>query len=191
MIRRTFLALAIVGLAAAASRGPFSTAEDTITLATTSSTDNSGLLAHIHPDFEKKTGIRVKVVAKGTGASLQLARDGNADVILVRLIDAVIEAAGSGQLARYDELVAARNAWDGSGLELQGHRALWNHDFVLQRTDQYYVSTKMNSVRSSGNETGNNNNLKHYHMGDGTTLLLFQLRIGSASVRRSAVVPGS
>jgi tungstate transport system substrate-binding protein len=52
-------------------------------LATTTSTDNSGLLAHIHPDFEKKTGLRVKVVAKGTGASLQLARDGNADVILV------------------------------------------------------------------------------------------------------------
>ena len=58
-------------------------ADDTLTLATTTSTENSGLLAHIHPDFEKKTGIRVKVVAKGTGASLQLARDGNADVILV------------------------------------------------------------------------------------------------------------
>lgn len=60
------------------------TAEETVlTLATTTSTENSGLLAHIHPHFEKKTGIRVKVIAKGTGASLQLARDGNADVILV------------------------------------------------------------------------------------------------------------
>jgi len=58
-------------------------ADDTLTLATTTSTENSGLLAYIHPDFEKKTGIRIKVVAKGTGASLQLARDGNADVILV------------------------------------------------------------------------------------------------------------
>ncbi len=58
-------------------------ADDTLTLATTTSTENSGLLAHIHPDFERKTGIRVKVVAKGTGASLQLARDGHADVVLV------------------------------------------------------------------------------------------------------------
>ncbi len=54
-----------------------------LTLATTTSTENSGLLAHIHPDFERKTGMRVKVVAKGTGASLQLGRDGNADVVLV------------------------------------------------------------------------------------------------------------
>ncbi|HUT13843.1 MAG TPA: substrate-binding domain-containing protein [Thermoguttaceae bacterium] len=58
-------------------------APDVLTLATTTSTDNSGLLAQIHPDFEKRTGIKVKVVAKGTGASLQLARDGNADVVLV------------------------------------------------------------------------------------------------------------
>ena len=54
-----------------------------LTLATTTSTENSGLLAHLHPDFERKTGMRVKVVAKGTGASLQLGRDGNADVVLV------------------------------------------------------------------------------------------------------------
>jgi tungstate transport system substrate-binding protein len=54
-----------------------------LTLATTTSTENSGLLAYIHPDFERKTGMRVKVVAKGTGASLQLGRDGNADVVLV------------------------------------------------------------------------------------------------------------
>jgi len=54
-----------------------------LTLATTTSTENSGLLAHVHPGFEKQTGIQVKVIAKGTGASLQLARDGNADVILV------------------------------------------------------------------------------------------------------------
>ncbi len=56
---------------------------DVLTLATTTSTENSGLLAHLHPDFEQRTGTRVKVVAKGTGASLQLAREGNADVVLV------------------------------------------------------------------------------------------------------------
>ena len=70
-------------LAAGFGPGGARAAEETLTLATTTSTENSGLLAHIHPDFERKTGIVVKVVAKGTGASLQLARDGNADVVLV------------------------------------------------------------------------------------------------------------
>ncbi|NQT38732.1 MAG: substrate-binding domain-containing protein [Planctomycetes bacterium] len=63
--------------------GASAAAQEVLTLATTTSTDNSGLLAAIHPDFERSTGIRVKVIAKGTGASLQLGRDGNADVVLV------------------------------------------------------------------------------------------------------------
>jgi tungstate transport system substrate-binding protein len=54
-----------------------------LTLTTTTSTENSGLLGHLHPDFEQRTGILVRVVANGTGAALQLAREGNADVVLV------------------------------------------------------------------------------------------------------------
>lgn len=54
-----------------------------IILATTTSTENSGLLAYILPDFTKKTGIEVKVVSVGTGAAMQLGRDGEADVLLV------------------------------------------------------------------------------------------------------------
>ena len=78
-------------------------AEDVLVLATTTSTENSGLLAYLHPDFEKKTGIRVKVIAKGTGASLQLARDGNADVVLVHApqLERQFIADGHG-LARHD-----------------------------------------------------------------------------------------
>ena len=85
MTVRIFLRLTVIlsTLTATFSNVAASGDERTLTLATTTSTDNSGLLAHIHPDFEKKTGIRVKVVAKGTGASLQLARDGNADLVLV------------------------------------------------------------------------------------------------------------
>lgn len=78
-------------------------AEDVLVLATTTSTENSGLLAYLHPDFEKKTGIRVKVIAKGTGASLQLARDGNADIVLVHApeLERQFVADGHG-LARHD-----------------------------------------------------------------------------------------
>jgi tungstate transport system substrate-binding protein len=54
-----------------------------ITLATTTSTENSGLLAHINKDFENKTGIKVKVIALGTGAAIKCAQQGDADLILV------------------------------------------------------------------------------------------------------------
>lgn len=56
--------------------------EKAIILATTTSTENSGLLDYIHPDFTQKTGIKVKVVAKGTGAALKMAMDGNADIVM-------------------------------------------------------------------------------------------------------------
>jgi tungstate transport system substrate-binding protein len=79
--RWAMLCLAAAGLIGLPSR--VHAAGAVLTLATTTSTENSGLLAHLHPDFESKTGMRVKVVAKGTGASLQLGRDGNADVVLV------------------------------------------------------------------------------------------------------------
>jgi tungstate transport system substrate-binding protein len=54
-----------------------------LTLATTTSTQDSGLLDVLVPRFREQTGIEVKVVAVGTGQALALARDGNADVLLV------------------------------------------------------------------------------------------------------------
>lgn len=54
-----------------------------ITLASTTSTENSGLFEAILPRFEAKTGIEVRVVAVGTGQALRLARRGDADVVLV------------------------------------------------------------------------------------------------------------
>lgn len=57
--------------------------ESNIILATTTSTENSGLLDDILPNFEQETGIKVKVVAVGTGKALQMGRDGEADVLLV------------------------------------------------------------------------------------------------------------
>ncbi len=52
-------------------------------LSTTTSTENSGLLAYILPVLKEKTGIETKVVAVGTGKALQMGRDGDADVLLV------------------------------------------------------------------------------------------------------------
>ncbi len=56
---------------------------DHIILATTTSTENSGLLDYILPYFTEQSGVDVKVIAVGTGKALQMGRDGEADVLLV------------------------------------------------------------------------------------------------------------
>lgn len=57
--------------------------ERSFILATTTSTEDSGLLDYLLPIFKEKTGIDVNVVAKGTGAALELAKNGDADGVLV------------------------------------------------------------------------------------------------------------
>jgi tungstate transport system substrate-binding protein len=57
--------------------------ERSITLATTTSTENSGLLDVLKPEFRKKSGIDVHVIAVGTGRALKLAENGDVDVVLV------------------------------------------------------------------------------------------------------------
>lgn len=54
-----------------------------IVVASTTSTQDSGLFGHILPRFKEKTGIEVKVVAQGTGQALDTARRGDADVVFV------------------------------------------------------------------------------------------------------------
>ena len=54
-----------------------------ITVASTTSTEQSGLFRHLLPVFEKQSGIRVRVVALGTGQALDLGRRGDADVVFV------------------------------------------------------------------------------------------------------------
>jgi tungstate transport system substrate-binding protein len=57
--------------------------DKTIIVASTTSTEDSGLFRHILPLFKTKTGIDVKVVAQGTGQALDTARRGDADVVFV------------------------------------------------------------------------------------------------------------
>ena len=79
MIRRTCL-----GLLATAIFATCAAAQDRfIVVASTTSTEQSGLFAHLLPAFEKDTGIDVRVVALGTGQALDLARRGDADVVFV------------------------------------------------------------------------------------------------------------
>ncbi len=52
-------------------------------LATTTSTQDSGLLDYLLPDFEKEFNVKVNVIAVGSGQALQMGKDGDADVLLV------------------------------------------------------------------------------------------------------------
>ncbi|MEM8789504.1 MAG: substrate-binding domain-containing protein [Pseudomonadota bacterium] len=54
-----------------------------VTMASTTSTQNSGLLDQILPQFTRQTGIDVRVIAVGTGQALRIARNGDADILLV------------------------------------------------------------------------------------------------------------
>ena len=58
-------------------------AQQYITVASTTSTEQSGLFKHLLPIFEKKSGIQVRVVALGTGQALDMGRRGDADVVFV------------------------------------------------------------------------------------------------------------
>tara|TARA_B100000945_G_scaffold268904_1_gene229566 strand:- start:175 stop:1038 length:864 start_codon:yes stop_codon:yes gene_type:complete len=60
---------------------------NTLTLATTTSTENSGLLDHILPDFEQKFDSKIEVIAVGTGQAIALGKSGDADVLLVHAPD--------------------------------------------------------------------------------------------------------
>src|ERR1700736_3665792 len=75
---------ALIAIAASVGFGTFAFGRDrSIIVASTTSTEDSGLFRYILPLFKAKTGIDVKVVAQGTGQALDTARRGDADVVFV------------------------------------------------------------------------------------------------------------
>jgi tungstate transport system substrate-binding protein len=79
--RRTFIAAATLATVMAAQ--PALAQDKSIVVASTTSTQDSGLFEYLLPLFTKKTGIVVKVVAQGTGQALDTGRRGDADVVFV------------------------------------------------------------------------------------------------------------
>lgn len=90
-------------------------ADKVLKMSTTTSTQSSGLLDLLLPEFKKDTGIEIKVIAKGTGAAIRDGQDGNVDVIFVH-------AKG-----REDKFVA-----DGFGTK---RYAVMHNDFVILGPD--------------------------------------------------------
>jgi tungstate transport system substrate-binding protein len=82
------LALILVGTTAFA--------ETRIRMASTTSTQNSGLFEYLLPLFEKKTGIKIDVVAVGTGAAIEIGKRGDADVVFVHAREQELKAVDEG-----------------------------------------------------------------------------------------------
>ena len=104
-----------------------------ITVASTTSTQNSGLFDHVLPLFEGRTGIAVRVVAVGTGQALRLARSGDADVLFVhhRPSEECFVAEGFGAErfdVMYNDFVVVGPAADPAGV-----RGLTNAAAALQK----------------------------------------------------------
>jgi tungstate transport system substrate-binding protein len=80
---RILAALLVAALTTLAGLLPASAQERAITVASTTSTEQSGLFGHLLPRFTQRTGIAVRVVALGTGQALDVGRRGDADVVFV------------------------------------------------------------------------------------------------------------
>jgi tungstate transport system substrate-binding protein len=91
-------------------------------MSTTTSTDNSGLLNYLLPAFEKESGLKVQVIAVGTGKALELAKNGDVDVTLVhaRPAEDKFVAAGYGVNRRdvmYNDFIIVGPVSDPAGIK--------------------------------------------------------------------------
>lgn len=110
------------GSQSAPSAQPPKPANPDLILATTTSTVDSGLLDVLVPEFEKKTGYKVKTIPNGTGAALKMGEDGNADVLLVhapasekKLVDN--QTAINYQLVMHNDFIIVGPANDPAGVK--------------------------------------------------------------------------
>ena len=83
MLRRSGLIVVVAAVVAMALTLSVVAADRFITVASTTSTENSGLFGYLLPLLQQDTGIAVHVVAVGTGQAIELARRGDTDVLLV------------------------------------------------------------------------------------------------------------
>jgi tungstate transport system substrate-binding protein len=80
-------------------------AETRIKCASTTSTQNSGLFDYLLPIFEKKTGLKVDVVAVGSGAAIEIGKRGDADVVMVHAKEQELKAVQEGAFVNRHDLM--------------------------------------------------------------------------------------
>ena len=119
MLRHALIAAAALFAVGAQAQDRF------ITVASTTSTEQSGLFGHLLPAFEKASGIKVRVVALGTGQALDMARRGDADVVFV-----------------HDKVAEEKFVAEGYGVKRQ--EVMYN-DFIL-------IGPKADPARAAGKD---------------------------------------
>jgi tungstate transport system substrate-binding protein len=153
MLRRWLLQL---GAAAVVVLSPCALAQaqprPSIILATTTSTQDSGLLDVLVPRFENERGIDVKVIAVGTGAALRMAATGNADVVLVHAPEAerkYVDAGDlvDGRLVMHNDFVIVGPPNDPAGVTLaktaaEAMRAIATRGTFVSRGDESGTHTQ-------------------------------------------------
>ena len=104
-MKRLFIFM-MTGMILTALTSPSLLAETHIRCASTTSTQNSGLFEYLLPIFAKKTGIKVDVVAVGTGASIEIGKRGDCDVVFVHARELELKAVAEGYFVnRHDVMV--------------------------------------------------------------------------------------
>ena len=119
-----------------------------IVCASTTSTENSGLFGHILPIFEKKTGIRVKVVARGTGAAIEMGKRGDADMVMVHAKEQELKAVEEGYFVNrhdlmYNDFVIIGPTSDPA--KIMGLKSAHESFRKISETNQLFVSRGDNS----------------------------------------------
>ncbi|MCL4441145.1 MAG: substrate-binding domain-containing protein [Firmicutes bacterium] len=121
------LAMALAGCQAKTEKAPQEAAAESkdIVLATTTSTQDSGLLDVLIPDFEKKTGYKVKPIAVGTGQALEQGKKGDADVLLTHAMSSEKPLVDGGvavnyQLVMHNDFILVGPEKDPAGVKQAG-----------------------------------------------------------------------
>jgi tungstate transport system substrate-binding protein len=122
-------------------------AEETLLMATTTSTDNTGLLDYLMPSFAAKTGIEVRWTATGTGKALKLGENCDADVLLVHAPGAEKEFVANGfgidrREIMYNDFVLIGPPEDPAGIRGKNVTAALE---AISSTDNFFVSRGDNS----------------------------------------------
>ena len=167
--------------------GPAPAAQDReIVLATTTSTDDTGLLDSLLPMFRRETGIAVKPIAVGTGAALEMARRGDADAVLVHAPELERGYVRSGDLVAgrrimYNDFLIVGPASDPAGAKgkplVEAMRAIAAGGSFVSRGDGSGTETKEQALwKAAGVAPGSLGRREETGQGMGATLLVAEQR---------------
>jgi tungstate transport system substrate-binding protein len=175
-----------VGLLALLLAGSVVAQQREIVLATTTSTQDTGLLDSLLPMFQQETGIAVKPIAVGTGAALEMARRGDADAVLVHAPEVEREYVQSGDLIdgrriMYNDFLIIGPAGDPAGAKgkplVEAMKAIAAGGSFVSRGDGSGTETKELALwKAAGVVPGSIGKREETGQGMGATLLVAEQR---------------